>query len=153
MLFVLFQLGSDRYAIDTACVVEVLPLIEITRVPHAPPEIAGICDRRGAPIPVVDLSQLLAGRPAEHRLSTRILIVRYTDGRGIPQLLGLIAEKATEVTRREPEAFVDSGITNRRTPYLGTVSGDAHGMVQRIDVATILPDAVRDVLFAQAGAP
>jgi chemotaxis-related protein WspB len=153
MLFVLFQLGSDRYAIDTACVAEVLPLIEITRVPHAPPEIAGVCDRRGTPIPVIDLSQLLLGRPAEQRLSTRILIVRYTDGRGDLQLVGLIAEKATEVTRREPETFVHSGITNSRTPYLGQVAGDAQGMVQRIDVGTILPDSVRDMLFARADAP
>jgi chemotaxis-related protein WspB len=152
MLFVLFQLDNHRYAIDTACVAEVLPLIEITRVPHAPPEVAGVCDRRGTPTPVIDLSQLLLGRPAEHRLSTRILIVRYIDGRGMSKHLGLIAEKATAVTRREPEAFVDSGITNSRTPYLGQVAGDAHGMVQRIDVNTILPDSVRDVLFAQAEA-
>jgi chemotaxis-related protein WspB len=150
MLFVLFQVDGDRYAIDAGSITEVLPLIAITRVPHAPPEIAGVCDRRGTPIPVVDLSQLLAGRPAELRLSTRILIVRYTDPRGDTQQLGLVAENATEVLQRQATAFVPSGITNGRAPFLGDVATDADGLVQRLDVHTLLPGPVRDVLFGSA---
>lgn len=150
MLFLQFQLDGDRYAIDAASVTEVLPLLEITRVPQAPPEIAGVCDRRGTPVPVVDLSQLLVGRPAERRLSTRILIVRYADATGVTQQLGLVAEKATDIVRHETTAFVASGITNRRTPYLGDVATDAHGLVQRVDVSTLLPASLRDVLFGTA---
>ena len=42
MLFLLFQLGQDRYALDTGRVAEVLPLVAITPIPQAPPELAGL---------------------------------------------------------------------------------------------------------------
>ena len=147
MLYLLCELDGDRYAIDADRVSEVLPLIEITRVPQTPPEIAGVCDRRGTPVPVVDLSQLLLGRPAAHRLSTRLLICSYVDAQGAPQSVGLVAEKATEIMRRDGATFVASGIRNRRAPYLGDVVGDARGLVQRLDVQTILPTHIRELLF------
>ena len=34
MLFLLFQLGEDRYALDTGRVIEVLPLVAITPIPR-----------------------------------------------------------------------------------------------------------------------
>jgi chemotaxis-related protein WspB len=147
MLYLLCELDGNRYAIDAEHVAEVLPLITITRVPQAPPEVAGVCDRRGTPVPVVDLSQLLLGRPAARKLSTRILIIRYIDNHGETQRLGLVAEKATELLRRDADEFVSSGISNQNTPYLGDVAGDKRGLVQRLDIHTILPDAVRGVLF------
>ena len=147
MLYLLCELDGDRYAIDADSVSEVLPLIEITRVPQAPRAIAGVCDRRGTPVPVIDLSQLLLGRPAAHRLSTRLLICNYTNARGEMQRVGLVAEKATEIMRRDGRTFAASGLRNRRTPYLGDVVGDARGLVQRLDVQTILPDHVREMLF------
>jgi chemotaxis-related protein WspB len=147
MLYLLCELDGNRYAIDAEHVAEVLPLINITRVPKAPPEVAGVCDRRGTPVPIVDLSQLLLGRPAARKLSTRILIVRYVDNNGEKQHLGLVAEKATEILRRDADEFVSSGIRNDRAPYLGDVAGDKRGLVQRLDIHTILPESVRDVLF------
>jgi chemotaxis-related protein WspB len=149
VLLLQFQLDADRYAIDAACIAGVLPLIEITRIPQAPPALLGVCDCRGKPVPVIDLSQLLAGRPAERRLSTRLLIVRYKDDTGKDRRLGLVAEQATGFIRREASSFVPSGISNPRAPYLGDVAGDAHGLVQRIDVNAVLPPDVRELLFRQ----
>ena len=96
MLFLLFQLGQDRYALDAGQVTEVLPLVEIKQVPQAPPGVAGVFDFRGAPVPVIDLSQLALGRPAQRRLSTRLIVVHHRDEGGEQRLLGLIAEMATE---------------------------------------------------------
>jgi chemotaxis-related protein WspB len=109
--------------------------------------VAGIFDCRGTPVPVIDLSQLALGRPAPRRLSTRLIVVRYPDQRGATHLLGLIAEKVTATFRREPSAFVDSGITNARASYLGKVTADEGGLVQRIEVSELLPMAVRELLF------
>jgi chemotaxis-related protein WspB len=152
VLFLQFRLNADRYAIDAACIAGVLPLIAITHIPQAPPALMGVCDCRGKPVPVIDLSQLLAGRPAERRLSTRLLIVRFTDDTGTDQRLGLVAENATGLIRREASSFVPSGISNPRAPYLGYVTGDAQGLVQRIDVGAVLPPDVRELLFRQGGA-
>jgi chemotaxis-related protein WspB len=147
MLYLLFQLGEDRYALDAAQVIEVLPLIDIKQIPQAPSGVAGICNRRSSPLPVIDLNELTLGPPAARRLSTRIIVVRCADGAGGMRELGLIAERATGMFRREPADFVDAGITNGRAPYLGPVTTDERGLVQRIEVERLLPESVRAVLF------
>ena len=149
MLFLVFELARDRYVLDASQVVEVLPLGAITKIPQAPPAVAGILNYRGAPVPVIDLSQLTLGRPAERRLSTRIVLAHYSDADGRPRLIGLVAERATRTVRREETDFVASGVTSEGTPYLGPVAADARGMMQRLDVRTLLPASVRDMLFRQ----
>lgn len=149
MLFLLFELGEDRYALDAGSIAEVLPLVRIKRIPRAPPGVAGVFDYRGVPVPVIDLSQLALGRPARRRLSTRIVVVYYPDGDG-RHLLGLIAEKAAATLRREPADFSDSGVAGAEAPYLGPVTSDANGLVQRIEVERLLPQAVRELLFRPA---
>ena len=101
MLFLLFQLGHDRYALEASRVLEVLPLLELKRLPGAPMGVAGIFNYRGRPVPAVDLSELTLGQPASERLSTRIVVINYPDETGKFQPLGLIAEHATEIIRRD----------------------------------------------------
>lgn len=149
MLFLLFQLGEERYALDAGQVAEVLPLVGIRQIPQAPPGVAGIFNYRGAPVPVIDLSQLTMGRPARRRLNTRIVLVHYRSDDGATHLLGLIAEKATETLRREPADFTPSGIRNAAAPYFGPVVMDASGLVQRIEVNQLLPPSLRDLLFRE----
>jgi chemotaxis-related protein WspB len=147
MLFLLFQLGDDRYALDTSRVAEVLPLVAITPIPQAPAGVAGLFNYRGAPVPAIDLSRLTLSRPAPARLNTRLVVVHYPDDRGDTHLLGLIAEKVTETVRRDPAEFVASGVTLDRAPYLGPIAADARGLLQWIQVENLLPPSVRDVLF------
>lgn len=153
MLFVLFQLGNDRYAIDSGDVAEVLPLVEIKKIPQSPPGVAGAIDYRGMPLPVIDLSELALRRPSLNRLSTRILVVYYPDRNNTKHLLGLIAENATATIRRDSADFVPSGITNGGTPYLGPVAADPGGMIQWIQTTGLLPATVRDLLFQQSVEP
>ncbi len=68
MLLLVFQLGNDHYALDAAQIAEVMPLVDITRIPQAPAGVAGMFDCRGVPVPVVDLSQLMLGRSAQYLL-------------------------------------------------------------------------------------
>src|ERR1035437_3945760 len=88
MLFLLFQLGKERYALQASRVVEVVPLLELKQLPQAPKGVAGIINYRGRPVPVVDLCALTLGQPAAERFSTRIFIVNYPDDRGTNHLLG-----------------------------------------------------------------
>jgi len=147
MLFLAFELGVNRFALDAACVVEVLPLLEITRLPQAPPGVAGVSSYHGSPVPVIDVSALLLGRPAARRLSTRLVIVRYQDDRAGVHDLGLMLERATGLARLDTASFVDSGLTNGRSPYLGRVATDDRGFIQRVDVHALLPASVRELLF------
>jgi len=147
MLFLLFRLGQNRYALDCLQVAGVLPLVDCKPIPQAPPGVAGIFSYHGAPVPALDLSALTLGRPARRSLSTRIVLVNYPDRAGETHLLGLIAEGATEILRREAADFATSGVTNPQAPYLGPVTTDAGGLVQWVHIDKLLPASVCEVLF------
>lgn len=148
MLFLVFQLGPDRYALDARCVAEVLPLVNIKQIPQALPAIAGVCNYRGAPLPVIDLSQMMSNRPAAQRLSTRIIVVDYRDDGGQSRLLGLIAEQVKQTIRRDAADFIDPGVRSAGAPYLGPVAADAGALLQWIHVDKLLPPLLRELLFA-----
>ena len=150
MLFLLMQLDGDRYALDIRQVAEVLPLVNLRSVPGAPAGVAGMINYGGTPVPVVDLSQLLASRAAHRRLNTRIVLVHYATVAGRHHLLGLIAERATETMRCDPTEFHASGVTQASPPHFGPVVLDATGAVHWIDVNRLLPDSLCLSLFQQS---
>ncbi|MES2709398.1 MAG: chemotaxis protein CheW [Verrucomicrobiota bacterium] len=148
MLLLIFQLGEHRFALDTGQVVRVLPLVDHRPLPQAPPGVAGVFDYHGAPVPLIDLSAVALGVPSRARMSTRIILVNYRDGEKT-HLLGLLAEKTTKTLRRAEADFVDPGIAPPEAPYLGPMTRDAGGMIQRVEVGALLPESVRAVLFRQ----
>jgi chemotaxis-related protein WspB len=149
MLFLVFEMGHQRYAMDVRQIAAVLPLVAVRQIPQAPPAMRGLVNYRGAPVPVVDVSQLTLGRPSTPRLSTRIVLVNYPGQGGRTHLLGLIAERATRTVRHEPSDFVPSGVTAGGAAYLGPVATDESGLLQWIDVQTLLPPSLHDVLFTE----
>ena len=150
MLFLLFLLDSDRYALDASRVVEVLPLLDIKRLPHAPKGVAGVFNYRGQPIPAVDLCQLTLGQRAAERMSTRIVVVSYRRASGSSQLLGLIAENVTEVIRRNASEFVSTGVKIGAAPYLGPVLIDAGGTpIQWLQEQHLLSEPIEHFLMRE----
>jgi chemotaxis-related protein WspB len=152
MTFLLFQLGKDRYALEARRVAEVLPPVALKKIPAAAPGIAGVLNYHGSPVPVVDLGAMALGQPARARLSTRILLVRYAAGTGPEQFLGLLAEQATETLRREPADFQPAGVTSPDTPFLGPVTTDSRGLIQRVELEQLLTPAAREQLWQTAAA-
>lgn len=149
MLFLLFQLGEERYALDVACVAEVLPLVGVRPIPQAPPAVAGVFSCRGTLLPAVDLCQLILGRPARRRMSTRLVIVDHPGEQGEVHRLGLIAERVTETARLDAAAFVASGVEVSTAPYLGPIAVDTRGLVQRVEVRGLLSASLRGLLFSE----
>lgn len=147
MLFLLFQLGKDRYALEANRVVEVVPLVNFKKLPRAPNGVAGVFNYRGRPVPAVDLSQLTIGQPAKERLSTRIIVVNYPDRQGHKHLLGLVAEHATDVLRSDAQQFVESGIQLQSAPYLGPVLMDKKGPIQWLYEDRLLPEPVKELVL------
>jgi len=146
MLLLLLRLGTDRYALDARQVVEVIPVIKLKRIPPAPAYVAGMFNYRGKPVPVIDLCQLVEGRAVRVVLSSRIIMVNYPMA-GEKHLLGILAEDATEVVRRDDVQFLRADFDMPGSPYLGRVIPDADGMIQEIEVVPLLPGDVKDLLF------
>jgi len=147
MLFLLFKLGNDRYALEASHVVEVVPLLELKKLPHAPKGFAGIFNYRGRPIPAIDLCELTLGQPARERLSTRIIMIETATEDGAKHLVGLIAEEATETLRKDPKLFVDAGVRMSGAPYLGPVLMNGSETIQWVHEERLFSDEVRSLLF------
>lgn len=150
MLYLLFQLGPDRYALPAGQVEEVLPCLNLKLLPQAQPGVAGAFNYRGRPVPVIDLQQMAFAQAAEPWLSTRLILVRYPLGDDTTRLLGLIAGRVTETVRLEDKDFEPIGVAMPSARYLGPVARDAQGLVQRVEIAELLAPELRAVLFTQA---
>jgi chemotaxis-related protein WspB len=146
MLFLLFQIGGDRYALEARQVVEIVPLVALKKIPTAPRGVAGICNYHGTLAPVIDLGEVLTGRPSAGRLSTRLLLVNYPTAERM-ELLGLMAERATETVQLDRARFESTGLATPEMPCLGPVAQDARGMIQWIEVKKILPEELLARLF------
>jgi chemotaxis-related protein WspB len=150
-LLLQFQMGADCYVLDATQVAQVLPLVELKQIPHAPAGVAGVFDFRGTPVPVIDLNELALGRAARRCLTTRLIVVHYPDRSGRARLLGLIAEQVTRTLKRSHADFIAAGVTSDTAPYLGPVATDDAGhLVQWIEVQQLIPEAVSAALFRQA---
>lgn len=148
MLFVLFHLGKDRYALEAGRVVEIVPLLALKKFPQSPRGVAGMFIYHGRPVPALDLCALMLGRPAVEHLSTRILIVNYRPGPGPEQLVGLIAERATETIRRDPKEFVSATGPVAALPFLGPMLTDERGAIQLLNPESLLQERTQALLFA-----
>jgi chemotaxis-related protein WspB len=147
-------------------VVEVLPLVALKHVPHAPRGVVGLLNYRGQPLPVIDLSLLALGCPVAHRVSTRLLILRWGIGNSkvsrherLPfnnaaqtqpdrpaRLLGMVVERATETVDKDPKDFQPAGVVSAAARYFGPVASDPRGFIQRIELDALLDDELRTAL-------
>jgi chemotaxis-related protein WspB len=147
VLLLLFHLDQTAYALDTARVLEVLPLCALRPVPHAPRAVAGVFDYRGRTLPVIDLAELLSGRPAVARLSTRLVVVEHPDAGGRERSVALMAERCTRMLTCQAADFRDAGVSLAGAAYLGSVASLEGELVQRIEIGRLLTAELSTALF------
>ena len=146
MIYLLFSIGQDRYAVASSDVVEVVPRVELWRVPKAPDYVAGVFRYRGRLVPVIDLCQFMQNEPCPDRLSTRILLTHCSGDDGAACIIGLMVERVTDTLTEEEVAFVKTGIRTDDAPYLGEIATDEQGMIHRLHVEALLPAPMRTAL-------
>ena len=154
-------------------IIELVPHVELTAIPHAPSFLTGLLGYRGHVIPVIDLGLLLNSVPCRHCLSTRIILVNEAHGdhnsvtnnaedstggdmalrndrTREPRLLGLIGEKVSDLTCRY------SRIRWRQLPvqlpqmaFLDGIVQTAEGIIQLIAVERIRERALAGYILDQ----
>ena len=165
MLLLTFTAGDNRYAVDVARVVELVPRVGLRPIPHAPAYLAGLLGYRGQVVPVIDLGALLGAAPCQDRLSTRIILVndapgdhnRQKDDRDEPagqpgqprpgpdrhgSLLGLIAEQVIDLTPVRTEQVVPAPVRLPQAPYLDAIAQLDQQFVPLIAVEKIRESAL-----------
>ncbi|CAN5367129.1 chemotaxis protein CheW [soil metagenome] len=152
VLYLVVRLGADRYAIEAAQVVEVIPLVRLKALPGAPHGVAGVMNYRGEPIPVIDL-ELVATRSSTKPMNgARIVIVDLAALGSRRGNVGLLVPQATETLRIDPGAFASSGVRADGAPYLGPVLATDTGVIQRVSVSALLTPELLAALHPAVGA-
>src|SRR5689334_15198710 len=99
-MVVTLALGKEVCALEVAMVREILDSGPITRLPEAPPFLAGVIDVRGETVPVIDLRVKLGLSAAPVTPETRVVVVEL--GRRDRRLaIGLQVERVFEVAQLE----------------------------------------------------
>jgi chemotaxis-related protein WspB len=153
MLFLLFRIGGDLYALEAGRIGEVLPMVQTKALAGAPRGVVGVMNHRGVPVPVLDPGAILLGRPARHQLSTRIVLVRAGAAASASSgWLGLILEQATETLRCNPADFVPVGAAGGAVPFLGRVLAHPRGLIRWVEPDRLLPETLSSALSSQPAA-
>ncbi|MGB0563035.1 MAG: chemotaxis protein CheW [Spirulinaceae cyanobacterium] len=148
MLFLLFHVGSERYALDTQSVVEVIPRVNLLPYPGTLPSVAGRFNYQGQILPVLDLSQLLGDEPCPLAWSSRIVIVDLDRDNPGNCLLGLLAERATETLSGDRVQQATEGLNLSQEAYLGDVLLQGQHMIQCLNLDKLLSAASYEKLMA-----
>ncbi|MBN1485081.1 MAG: purine-binding chemotaxis protein CheW [Chloroflexia bacterium] len=93
-----FEVAGQAYGLPVGHVIRIIDMVEITRLPAAPPIVVGVIDFAGRVIPVVDMRQRLQRPLRPYSLGTP-LIVAWLNGR----TLALIVDRVSGVEELRPE--------------------------------------------------
>lgn len=93
-LYVVFKVDGAEYALAASDVLQMESFSGATRVPGAPPFVAGILQIRGRVVPVVDLRVRFGLPPVTPTIDSRVVVALY-DHRAV----ALLADSAREVLK------------------------------------------------------
>lgn len=134
MLMLIFHIGDESYAIECQHIVEVIPLIAFSNIPHAPEFVLGSVNFYGVPVPVIDFCHLITGRPCEIWLHTRIMILSDPSSAQGSRLLGLMAEKVVEVMDIDTSVSDNEGYTVKKFSCIGKIVSQNGHSIQCVKV-------------------
>ncbi|MCD4863274.1 MULTISPECIES: chemotaxis protein CheW [Pseudomonas] len=150
MQILVFQLADAAAALPTTAIRQVLPFLQLTRFPAAPPGVAGLMNLHGAAIPVVDITAMSGGPAAQARQDTRILLVDHALPDGTRRPLGLVVEGVAGVRRISAATPRPAGIRLPDYPWLGEVLETPEGLWLWLDQDRLLSPALAALLFQEA---
>lgn len=153
MLWLIFHVGPERFAIRSDRVDKVLPTVELHRTALAPKGLAGAFSYRGSVTPVIDLGQWLLGSNTPVRLSSRVILVPL-DADSSGRKFGLLAERVVELRSLDPGTASGSDTTTwSGTLALGAVIADEQGLLQMLDIDKLSTEARRHGLLPDSAEP
>ena len=108
----IFQLGSEEFAINVMSVKEIMKMQTVTIVPQTPSFVQGVINLRGKIIPVINLRRKFGIEDREDTDLTCIVVVRM-QVQGGEQPVGIVVDGVVEVStfnEEDIEATPDFGL-------------------------------------------
>ena len=153
MHVLLFQVGSEQYAVGTAGVVEVVPAVDLRAVPRTHDAVAGLLEYRGRIVPIVDLCQLFGQGACPRQFSNRIIVCDLATqaDAAVPDAvrwIGMLAQNVTRDAVLDPDQEgAHPGPRTPDAPVLGPVLASDAGLVQLVRIEALLPqDLIADLV-------
>jgi purine-binding chemotaxis protein CheW len=117
---VIFNLGSEKFALSTEQVKSIEEMQDIIPVPLAPPYVTGLINLRGAIVAVVDLRQRIGLSEVENGRDMVILIVEHNG-----EEVGLIVDRvqSVESSGMQPQLVPEAVIKTRSGRFYQSVLG------------------------------
>src|SRR5690348_10190852 len=102
-----FTLDGHKYAVRLEAVERVLPMVEVTPLPHGPGAVMGVVNLQGRIVPVLDLKKRFGLEPGEPSLRSHLVVARtarWTVLLPVDSVAGLAERSAAEIA--QPESIV-----------------------------------------------
>jgi purine-binding chemotaxis protein CheW len=130
-----FYLHGQEFALDAACIREVVGLPEkLTRLPLSPGCLEGIFMLRGCAIPVLNLARVFDPAAPAAAPAQRVAIIEHDE-----VLVGLVFDTTGEVLRVRPEQRSQLAYDGQASVIVGALSlDDGARMVQVLDPAALV---------------
>lgn len=132
--YIRFSLGKEFYGIPFQYAKEVIHNIMYVNVPLIPTYIAGIVNRRGALLTILDLKKFLKTQISEYTKNACIIVI--SDGN---QTIGVLADTIEDSDAYEPH-LLDAALTSEDAIKSTYVEGLHNGLTTILNVKTILSD-------------
>ncbi len=146
MLALIFQIGSERFALDVRRIQEVVPRVPLQTLCNAPPNFAGAFVYRGQVVPVLDLHRLAGAGDCPPHLSSRIILVPLPSSNG-GRLLGLLASQVADLQEIEPDDQTLTTLHETDRLDFGPVLANQGGLLRLLDLDRLLPALVHGQQF------
>ena len=130
-----FFIEDTRFGIDTSRVQEIIKVIDITNIHHAPEYIMGAINLRGKIVTIMNLGRKLVLSPTEIDDEARIMIADWGD-----EYVGLLVDKVSDVIVVERERIkpAPSNVKGAQGRYFEGVYETEDGLVGILNVDEVL---------------
>ncbi len=134
--FLVFAVGDQSFALEISCVIEIVEVLPITKIPNMIECIKGIINLRGAIIPIIDLRLRFGYTETVYTDRTCIVVVEH-DGMSV----GFIVEEVKEVLSiAEEEISPPTSLSDQNHSQYVKGIGMGKGEVQLLLDCTLLMD-------------
>ncbi|SKA72734.1 purine-binding chemotaxis protein CheW [Clostridium sp. USBA 49] len=131
MQVVIFKLGDEQFAVETAKVQSINDTMSITKVPKAPKHIKGLINLRGNIISLLDIN-LLLNINNDEKEQNNIIILEMED-----ELVGITVDQVDEVLDIE-ENIIEKIENDRKKSYIKGIINFKDRIVTLIDIDKLL---------------
>ena len=134
-LFLIFETDKEEYALDVENVIEIIPLVGITYVPHVSEYIKGIINLRGDIVPVISVRARFQKPKIEYDDASCIVVIRHGEF-----TLGLITDavRGTMTIREEQISAPPSARLSYSNLFVKSIGQTDNGIKLLLDLEKVI---------------